>query len=106
MNSKWLPDVFYNWLSVIGALVALMSFNVIVLLLLIDMFVLPSAPSLGILIFLVMPSFLFLGLVCIALGVLIARKKEKQGQHVSLLQSEIYINFKCFHFFCVCGGST
>ena len=90
MNSKWLPDIFYNWISAIGALLSLMSFNVIVLLLLIDTFILQSAPYLGILTFLVMPGFLVFGLILIAVGAFLARRQK--SRLVPIFPSEIYIN--------------
>jgi len=39
MASRRLPSIFYNWTTVIGALIAIVTFSIIVLLYLIDVFV-------------------------------------------------------------------
>ena len=80
MASRRLPDIFYNWISMVGALMAIATFSVIVLLLLIDRFVQGTTIYLGLLTFLVLPVFVVLGLVLIAAGGLLDRRRQARGE--------------------------
>lgn len=91
MNSKRLPDIFYNWLSVIGAFLAVATFSIIVLLLMIDAFVQETTLYLGLLTFMILPAFVVLGLVLIALGGLLEYRRRAQGI-VSTFPREIRID--------------
>jgi len=79
MNTKRLPDIFYNWWSVVGAFVAVASFCVIVLLLLIDIILQGTTLYLGLLTFMVLPGFLVAGLLMIALGAVLERRRIARG---------------------------
>lgn len=93
MIPKRFPDVFYNWPSMIGALVALLSLNVLALLLLLDSFVQHETPYLSLLIYLIMPGFLLLGLVLIAVGILLERQRRKrQRDAVAVIKGEIEVD--------------
>ena len=91
--ARRLPDVFYNWISVIGALIATFFFGVIVLLMLIDILVQETTLYLGMLTFMVLPSFLVLGLVLIPLGALWERHRRERGV-VSAFPHEIHFDLK------------
>ncbi|MFT5366454.1 MAG: hypothetical protein ACI8V2_001401 [Candidatus Latescibacterota bacterium] len=93
MNTKRLPDIFYNWWSVVGAFVAVVSFSVILLLLLIDIFLESTTLYLGLLTFMVLPGFLFAGLVLIALGALIERRKLARGV-ISTFPRQVHIDLE------------
>lgn len=79
MNIRRLPDIFYNWLSLIGALLSVATFSVILLLLLIDQLVRETTLYLGLLTFMVLPVFLVLGLILIAAGALWERHRRARG---------------------------
>ncbi|MBT4611675.1 MAG: cytochrome C [Gemmatimonadetes bacterium] len=81
MRDRQLPESVYNWTSVVGVAVAVASFCIIVLLLLIDAFVDATTAYLGLLTFIVLPIFVCLGLVLIAVGMLIERRRLQRGAH-------------------------
>ena len=93
MNNKRLPDIFYNWWSVAGAFVAVVSVSIIVLLLLIDIVVQGTTLYLGLLTFMVLPGFLVAGLALIALGALLERRKRARGV-VSAFPRQISIDLE------------
>lgn len=93
MNTKRLPDIFYNWWSVVGAFLAVVSFSVILLLLLIDFFVQGTTLYLGLLTFMVLPGFLVAGLVLIALGALIERRRRERGV-VSTFPRQLHVDLE------------
>jgi hypothetical protein len=68
MSQRRLPEFFYNWISVGGALLALGSFSIIALLVLIDLFIESTTLYLGLLTYTILPGFLVAGLVLIAVG--------------------------------------
>jgi hypothetical protein len=71
-----LPHSTQNWLSVIGALIALISFFMIVFLFIINVVFIRGSSYLGLVIYILLPAFLILGLFCIPLGMFFNRKKE------------------------------
>lgn len=91
MQAPKLPNVFYNWTSLVGALIALMSLNIIVLLLVIDAFVQQNTPYLGLLTFLILPVLLVMGLLLVAIGAAIRRQHLKTGT-VSRISREIHVD--------------
>ena len=93
MKSRRLPDIFYNWMTLVGALMAVATFSVIVLLLLIDRLVQGTTIYLGLLTFLILPVFLVLGLVLIAVGALLERRRQARGE-VSHFPKEIRIDLE------------
>jgi hypothetical protein len=93
MNTKRLPDIFYNWWSVVGAFVAVATFCVIVLLLLIDIFLEGTTLYLGLLTFMVLPCFFVAGLGLIAVGALRERRRRARGI-VSPFPRQIHIDFE------------
>lgn len=92
MASRRLPSVFYNWVSAAGALMAAVSFSVILLLYLIDQFVQKTTIYLGLLTFVILPVFLIIGLILIAVGGLLERWRRARGAEV--LPKSIYIDLE------------
>lgn len=70
---------FRNWLTYAGAVVGVGSFFAFLLLFAIDVFARISNPYLGILAYVVAPSFLFLGLGMVLLGAWWQRRSEKRS---------------------------
>lgn len=93
MASKRLPDIFYNWMSAVGAVLAVATFSIIVLLLLIDVFVRETTLYLGILTFMILPAFVVLGLLLIAAGALMERRRQARGV-ISTFPKEIHIDLE------------
>lgn len=73
---KKLPSLFYNPISMLGAVFALVSFCVILFLLLLDLFSPHASPYMGILAFIIMPSVLVLGLILIPIGMVMERRRR------------------------------
>ncbi len=84
MSQRRLPEFFYNWISIGGALLAMGSFAIIALLVLIDLFVESTTLYLGLLTYTILPGFLVAGLVLIAVGALLERRREAKGHGASL----------------------
>lgn len=84
MNERRFPDYFYNWMSALGAFLALGTFCVIVLLILIDSFVQGTTLYLGLLTYMVLPGFVVAGLILIALGAYLERRRRERGQGPSM----------------------
>jgi hypothetical protein len=63
-----LPDLVYNWISGIGAVLAGTSFLAAVLLLLLGVFSLVRGPYIGIVTYIFLPGVVALGLVLLVLG--------------------------------------
>jgi nitrate/TMAO reductase-like tetraheme cytochrome c subunit len=73
-----LPKSVYNWTSVIGAVIAIVSLFMIVFLIVVSIFVHVTSSYLGIVIYIILPVFLILGLVLIPIGMLRKRKRMRQ----------------------------
>ena len=73
-----LPSSLRNWLSIWGAVLASVSFIIIVLLVLVSLVFSIGSSYLGIFIYIVLPVFLIIGLLMIPLGMLINRRKRKR----------------------------
>lgn len=76
-NSR--PRLWRNWLSFAGGVVALGSFFAFLLLFSIDLFANNGNPYMGILAYVVAPSFLFLGIGMFSVGVWWQRRHEKKS---------------------------
>ncbi|MGC8653727.1 MAG: hypothetical protein ACP5US_07035 [Candidatus Kryptoniota bacterium] len=75
MDKKRFPEIFYNMTSVVGAAIAFVSFGIIVLLMVIDLFWKSFPPYFGLVTYILMPSVLILGLIIIPIGALIQRRR-------------------------------
>ena len=67
-KKRVLPIIFYNPVTLTGALTVVISFSLIFFLTLIEIFANTSNPYLGIITFVVLPTFLIFGLLLIAFG--------------------------------------
>ncbi len=78
---KIFPRMTYNWVSVIGAVLALISAFVIIFLLSITLISGTTNPYLGVLLYLILPGFLIAGLLLIPIGMYIRwRDWQKTGR--------------------------
>ncbi len=67
-RSKFFPIIFYNPATLSGALITIISFILVVFLIILEFFIGENSPYLGIITFVVTPTFLIFGLLLIALG--------------------------------------
>jgi nitrate/TMAO reductase-like tetraheme cytochrome c subunit len=75
------PKVFYNWISLTGFIITSNSLILILILFLFSIFSENGNTYLGLLIYLVLPTFLVLGLILVPVGVLLnIRKKQYVGK--------------------------
>lgn len=72
-----LPSSVFNWISISGAMIALISFFMITFLFIISYFLDRGSSYLGLVIYLILPVFLVAGLVLIPIGMWINHKKIK-----------------------------
>ncbi|MFQ6113889.1 MAG: NapC/NirT family cytochrome c [bacterium] len=70
------PSLFYNPLSMFGAIIAIVNFVTIVALILLDSFAGGLAPYAGIIAFIILPAILILGLIFIPVGMYIERGRR------------------------------
>ncbi|OGU35251.1 MAG: cytochrome C [Ignavibacteria bacterium GWB2_35_6b] len=72
-----LPDSSYNWTTLIGATIAIISLFMIIFLFAISFFFEQGGSYLGLIIYIVLPSFMILGLILIPIGMYYKSKKNK-----------------------------
>lgn len=83
MRKYKLPPSFYNWTSLIGATIALISLFMIVFLFVVSIVFMKEGSSyLGLVMYIVLPVFLVLGLIFIPVGMIIKRRKDKRRKVV------------------------
>jgi hypothetical protein len=70
-----LPDSSRNWISLIGAMIALISFFMIVFLFFITSILFQNATYIGLVIYILLPAVMITGLLLIPIGMLISRKR-------------------------------
>jgi len=75
-----LPRSAYNWISLIGSIIALFSLFMIVFLFIVSTVMGEGASYLGLFIFIVLPAFLVLGLVIIPIGMLIKIRRDRRRE--------------------------
>lgn len=78
---KKFPPYFYNPISLIGLSISTISFGLIIFLIVLDIFSHDEKPYMGILTFIILPSFLISGLLIFLFGIIRERKREKKGLH-------------------------
>ena len=78
MRKLKLPPSLYNWTSVIGTTLAIISLSMIIFLFVISLFYEEGGSYLGLFIFIVLPVFLVIGLLLIPIGMVIKSKKDKK----------------------------
>lgn len=75
-----LPASAYNWISLIGAVISLISFLMIVFLFVISYFYDKGGSYLGLVIYIILPAFLIVGLILIPIGMLKNFKKNNSKE--------------------------
>ena len=73
-----LPQSVYNWTSIIGGAIALISFVMFIFLFAISLFFDQGSSYLGLFVYIVIPVFLVIGLVMIPVGMTIRIKRDKR----------------------------
>jgi nitrate/TMAO reductase-like tetraheme cytochrome c subunit len=73
-----LPNSVKNWITAIGAALAIFSAVIIVILAIFAYYFIPESPYLGLFIYLIIPAFLVLGLLMIPVGMYIQHIKDKK----------------------------
>jgi nitrate/TMAO reductase-like tetraheme cytochrome c subunit len=77
--SKRFPSLFYNPISMFGAIVAVVNFVVIIALVLYEVIIGGSSPYAGIVAFIILPAMLILGLLIIPVGMFFERRRRVQA---------------------------
>jgi hypothetical protein len=83
MKKFALPTSFYNWISMAGATLALISLFMIGFLFVISLFFDQGGSYLGLVMFIVLPVFLVLGLIFIPIGMFFKHRKLKKEEVAS-----------------------
>jgi nitrate/TMAO reductase-like tetraheme cytochrome c subunit len=76
-TSKTVPSLFRNYISFAGMVVVVASLSSIILLFLIEITQTADNPYLGIVTYVILPSFLILGLLIISAGMFLERRKRR-----------------------------
>jgi len=79
-----LPRSAKNWMSLIGATIALVSLFMIIFLFIITTFFSAQPIYMGLIIYMLLPGILFIGLLLIPIGMIISRKKVT-GSHLPFI---------------------
>jgi nitrate/TMAO reductase-like tetraheme cytochrome c subunit len=77
---KIFPLYVYNPITLIGAAIAALSAGLIVFLFVLDFFSTQENTYMGILTYIVIPTFLIIGLLLIAYGIIREKRRERQGK--------------------------
>ena len=91
-----LPSTLYNWTSVIGAVIAIISLFMIVFLIAISLFIEVTSSYLGIVIYIILPIFLILGLILIPIGMVRRRRRMRQLEWALLLFALSSVAMYCY----------
>ncbi len=75
-----LPGSFYNWTTLIGAIIAMISFTVIVFLFFVSMIFDQGSSYLGLFMYMILPMFLVLGLILIPIGAILKKRRDKKSE--------------------------
>ncbi len=76
---KLLPSIFFNPTSIIGTAIALVSFSLIAFLFILDFFAVHSKPYMGIIAFAILPVFFMGGLIIVAIGMYLEKKRRAKA---------------------------
>ena len=74
------PKTFYNPLSLMGAMVALLNLGLIVFLVILELVTKHPKPYTDVIIFIILPTIVFCGLVLAAIGIVRERRRQKAGE--------------------------
>ena len=80
MKNRKLPDLFYNPISMVGGIIAVVTFGSIILLMVSDMVWQSFPPYFGIVTYILLPSVLLLGLIIIPIGAFLERKRWRRAE--------------------------
>jgi hypothetical protein len=89
---KTFPESVYNSLTLTGAAIALVSFGLIIFLMLLEALSPAQKPYMGVIVFVILPVFLILGLILIAVGMLRRRRRLKSGKDIIYKFPDINLN--------------
>lgn len=78
-DSRPLPPIFYNTLTILGGGLAVLSLLMILLLMLLEALSHHSSPYMGILAFVVLPAFLLLGSAIAVAGIIRQHRRRRRG---------------------------
>ncbi|MBN1340456.1 MAG: NapC/NirT family cytochrome c [Bacteroidales bacterium] len=78
MKKFKLPQSYYNWTSLTGSVIALVSLFMIVFLFVISMFFAQGSSYLGLVLWIVLPGLLVVGLIIIPIGMALKQRKNKK----------------------------
>ncbi|MDP2035933.1 MAG: cytochrome C, partial [Ignavibacteria bacterium] len=73
-----LPDSSKNWISLVGATIALITFSMIVFLFIITSVTHSGNTYLGLIIYVLLPGILFIGLLLIPIGMWLKTRRDKR----------------------------
>lgn len=92
MNKQKFPPYFYNPITLIGTAVAVVSFGLILFLMVIELTTQNTKPYMGIITFVILPGFLIVGLLLIALGAVRERRLRATGFAIERKMPVINLN--------------
>lgn len=92
MKNRLFPVSFYNPVSFTGAVIASISFGLILFLILLEALSENPKPYMGILAFVILPGFLIFGLLLIAFGIFREKKKRAKADFVERELPRIDLN--------------
>jgi len=84
--------LYYNWISLIGSGIALVSFSIIAFLYVLDLTSAHNSPYFGIITYMILPVGVFLGLVLIPVGMVLERRRRKQDKG-PILPTKLTVDF-------------
>jgi len=86
------PAYFYNPITLGGVVISVVSFGLILFLIVLESLAEEQKPYMGIIAFVILPSFLFIGIVLIGIGVYREFRKEQLGKKVIYKYPKIDLN--------------
>ncbi len=87
-----LPRAYYNWVSLIGAVIAGISFFMILFLIAVSLFIEVTSSYLGLVIYIILPIFLLIGLILIPIGMTRQRKRIRNSANPESAMKWPHIN--------------
>lgn len=86
------PASFYNTVTLLGAAIAVVSFGLILFLMVLELLSEDPKPYMGIIAFVVLPTFLIIGIALIVAGIIREHRRERQGKPHGLHLPSIDLN--------------
>ena len=85
LNNLKLPSSVYNWTSIIGATIALISLFMIVFLFVITSLFNQGGSYIGVVIYIALPTLMVIGLLMIPIGMVITYRRQKREKETNVL---------------------